>query len=933
MCVWSHFTALPPTIGFRLADGYGLAAKDTDDMEEKLPPNPTLFRCTCTAVIMTLMSANLAPVLTLLITFLTFFPAATQDDIWFDSAEEWESHRRVIRPPPLTVHLTLIVMGILIIMGILTVCIILACACFGVFYRRIRESDEGTFEKTTNIRSPQPPCVTWGKFVDFFTNFRSKEDTKWITFDGKPWPEPVPTTPIPAEEAVSSAFVDPTSLPFRDPQQFVAGSLHNNTRMWSQLAPFSDKGSEVLNWITNRVDIRDFLTPFVGSFKGQPYMSATPPSITLPNARNCAEHSEFIEAEIKGRLEDGSIKVWGKVGHCDPPHLVLPLTVEPSKPRMCWDGRYLNNWTKDCPFKLDSVSEAPRMLRKGGYMTHTVEKSGYSHIYLTEDSRTFFGFKFKDLFFVHCSLPFGWSASAYIFNTTGSVISSYARHLGVPTMLYIDDRLNGEATITWQRPEVNPDPYTQAQIASYVMCELLTRAGYFLSLNKCIIVPTQILVHLGAGLNSREGVFFFPEDKRRKFSTLREAILNAPMITLNALQKFVGKCVSMTLMVPGARIYTRRCNKLMGEMTQKGQLRVKLPENVRAEMEHWRFVDAEMKPVPWRDERHTSITIASDSSGYRWGAVLHDVDHKGSEVELGDYWPEQDRPLPRIPRQWTPSVACPDCHRPNDHNFRRCQMCGYVRQPFPPPRKRLDVDEEKIQKRLEDIHQLSTSIKYGKKKAALENELKNFLGNRKHPKDLATASPKDVCAFLVWKDEGGKTVVHKNGCKNFGKKWKSECGCPQRLAAGTVDSVIGQLRSIFAKSGRGGDWNDAICTGNPAAAPMVQQYLRVTKAEQANALIQPTQAQPVFHHKLASAITMAMGGASQSALMEHVGWRSKATAQRYLQLRKVFHDKTPAAILQKQVEAETQESYHTRQTTDAATMYRNKNRRQYKSVF
>ncbi|CAH1242278.1 Hypp6527 [Branchiostoma lanceolatum] len=204
------------------------------------------------------------------------------------------------------------------------------------------------------------------------------------------------------------------------------------------------------------------------------------------------------------------------------------------------------------------------------------------------------------------------------------------------------------------------------------------------------------------------------------------------------------------------------------------------------------------------------------------------------------------------PRMWKPGVSCPECHQPNDHDFRHCQMCKYTRKPCPPPRKHIEIDKATIDKWLEEMNKMSKNTNYGKKKTAMENELVDFLGNLSTRKDLTTASPKDVCAFLVWKDKGGKTIVHKMNCKNFGNKRKAECGCPRRLAAGTVDSIIGQLRSTFgfATSGRGGDWNDAICTGNPAAAPLVRQYLKVMKAEQANAMIQPTQAQPVFFDTL-----------------------------------------------------------------------------------
>ncbi|XP_019632016.1 PREDICTED: uncharacterized protein LOC109475696 [Branchiostoma belcheri] len=210
------------------------------------------------------------------------------------------------------------------------------------------------------------------------------------------------------------------------------------------------------------------------------------------------------------------------------------------------------------------------------------------------------------------------------------------------------------------------------------------------------------------------------------------------------------------------------------------------------------------------------------------------------------------QPLPTIPRQWTasPSVACPECHHPNDKNFRQCQMCAYQRKPFKHPQKTLLIDEVKIKERLDEVKNIATSSDYGRKKVAMEQELSDFLGNISPPKDLITASPKNVCAFLVWKDKGGKTVVHATDCKNFGNKRKTDCGCPRRLAAGTVDAMIGQLRAIFNNRGRGGEWNDTICTGNPAAAPMVKQYLKVVKEEQANAMVQPTQAQPVFFNKL-----------------------------------------------------------------------------------
>jgi hypothetical protein len=62
------------------------------------------------------------------------------------------------------------------------------------------------------------------------------------------------------------------------------------------------------------------------------------------------------------------------------------------------------------------------------------------------------------------------------------------------------------------------------------------------------------------------------------------------------------------------------------------------------------------------------------------------------------------------------------------------------------------------------------------------------------------------------------SVDHNTGCKFIGKlKDKSNCDSPLRRSAGSVDSLIGQVRAIFRDYGRGSEWNDTLGLGNPAA--------------------------------------------------------------------------------------------------------------------
>ena len=70
-----------------------------------------------------------------------------------------------------------------------------------------------------------------------------------------------------------------------------------------------------------------------------------------------------------------------------PPHVVSPLTVEPTKPRL------VNLWMRASPFTPDGLSDVPRFVYKGSFMTKCDDKSGYDHLLPSESSQTYFGFE------------------------------------------------------------------------------------------------------------------------------------------------------------------------------------------------------------------------------------------------------------------------------------------------------------------------------------------------------------------------------------------------------------------------------------------------------------------------------------------------------------------------------------------------------------
>lgn len=208
--------------------------------------------------------------------------------------------------------------------------------------------------------------------------------------------------------------------------------------------------------------------------------------------------------------------------------------------------------------------------------------------------------------------------------------------------------------------------------------------------------------------------------------------------------------------------------------------------------------------------------------------------------------------MPRVPKLFTASVACPQCAYANDESFRFCQQCGYSRKEAPRHRggPRLNIgktiNEKMISERIAQLAQHRGATKYAKQKSALEKELSAFLEARASPKSLASAQPDDIVAFLIWKDRAGKTKVHAESCRAQRDESRTLCECPKRLAFGTVDSLIGKLRSIFADFGRGSDWISALNIGNPAACRTVRRYLADVREEQLRARVTPRQAEPVL---------------------------------------------------------------------------------------
>ena len=207
---------------------------------------------------------------------------------------------------------------------------------------------------------------------------------------------------------------------------------------------------------------------------------------------------------------------------------------------------------------------------------------------------------------------------------------------------------------------------------------------------------------------------------------------------------------------------------------------------------------------------------------------------------------------PEIPRIWKAAIGCRSCGYPNDYDCSFCQRCGSQKQPLSIQQapEIVQIDFGKVNERLQALTARHKKKPYQKQKCSLQNQLESYLWSLPCKKSLATASPSDVANFLIWRDQFGKTKVHLEDCCISGKSSRGSCHCHVRLTAGTINSNIGKLRSIFKENGRGPSWNDELHLGNPAAHSSVKQYHTMVLEEQAIARSFPVQAVPMFLDKL-----------------------------------------------------------------------------------
>jgi hypothetical protein len=353
--------------------------------------------------------------------------------------------------------------------------------------------------------------------------------------------------------------------------------------------------------VINKVDATRF-RHFRGKFGNRFYDSAAPPTIRLPNHPSTAGFEDFIDKQVAAAVRVGASVDVGAVN--DPatkaPICSLPLSIEETKPRLIWDGRFRNLWDYDQPFQCEGLTDIPGISGPGAFLWGFDHISGYYHVCLTAESVPYFGYEWRGRFYAWLVLPFGWKLAPYVYDSFSSQVSRAARRLfGLRSLHYLDDALGSS------RPTA-PAPWAAANGNVYVFGQLCASLGFFLHLDvKSILSPTQRMPWLGLIILG-EGHFVVPVRRAASIRSLAIELLTVEAPSYSSMERFAGKVASLLLAFPPATCFLRH---VYAALSRSSRFRPVLLDDATRDQITWWSTLPDGASAPWLQAAHVSIVV------------------------------------------------------------------------------------------------------------------------------------------------------------------------------------------------------------------------------------------------------------------------------------------------------------------------------------
>eukprot|EP00903_Cladosiphon_okamuranus_P006868 g6689.t1 len=526
---------------------------------------------------------------------------------------------------------------------------------------------------------------------------------------------------------------------------------------------------------------------------------------------------DFVSNEISSLVSLGCASRWADVrgpGGPARPRMIVPLSVEESKPRLIYDARRLNDGIRYFPFAMDTVAKVAGGALQHCFMTSLDDKSAFHHILLRPSSWPLFGFSYKGVDYVWQVLPFGFSASLWVYHTLGAAKASFSRAKGIPALAYLDDSLSCNFRAT--HGMLPRTQWLAAAEATSVAMLVSFFYGQFLSLKKCDLKPQRLQKYLGIWCDSSTATLRVTQEKLDKMHGRLKKALTSGVISFETLRSVAGQAMSISVEIRPASLYTQAIFAAVAALEKSGRHRVDLRSRAFAdllgEFLWWCGIVTTTHEGPWQRARHFTAQLkrgASDSSSVAWGGVLH-----SAEVMAGVIVQHLAECQARA------VIVVPDT------------------RPYWFPRVQLASVESVLVAARNEVAVFPVAVAYrGSPGLAIPSAARTLLS----PPVGSTLIRIDLPALAARRAEVTAAMAGRPG--------------QIRKARVATDSLrkgfVSKLRMTYKEQlHRGDEWDSASGKGDPCGSPRVDSYLTFTTETQRQVGVQVNQAAPLLQRAL-----------------------------------------------------------------------------------
>ena len=273
----------------------------------------------------------------------------------------------------------------------------------------------------------------------------------------------------------------------------------------------------------------------------------------------------------------------------------------------------LNKFMRPPPFKMETLAAILQVLQSKSWAASLDLKDAYLHVPMHSSARRWLRFYMNGAAYEFKVLPFGLSAAPRTFTRVVKAVAEYLRCQGVRIFVYLDDWLI-----------VAPSPQLlQKDIRT--VCDLVSRLGFIVNLEKSSLKPTQRITYLGADLDFARGLVFPSMDRVTSLVRCARSLLRLTIVEVRLVLRMLGLMCSMIDVLPYCRL---RMRPLQRHLLQRYRawidplhMKISIPTSLHKSLTWWSNPrnlrqGIQFPPTP------PTLTLTTDASKQGWGAHL-----------------------------------------------------------------------------------------------------------------------------------------------------------------------------------------------------------------------------------------------------------------------------------------------------------------------